>query len=66
MSKELFSAILTGAGCDRSTTDSGRNRAAFAADYLPPELTVTECAAERGFAVSAGTDPMIEDPWEDL
>ena len=66
MCRELVSELPGGAECDRSAVRSGRRRTDFAAGYLPPELAVTECAAESGFAVSGGADPMIEDSWEDL
>ena len=39
----------------------------FGANYLPPEMEVTESVAERGFAATGyENDPMVEDPWEDL
>ena len=66
MCKESVSAAFVGAECDRCATRIGRSRAALAADYLPPELAVAECAAESGFAASGGADPMVEEPWEDL
>lgn len=66
MYREFVSAAFAGAECNRCVIRSGRNHAALAAGYLPPEITVAECAAESGFAVSGGADPMIEDPWEDL
>jgi len=36
--------------------------------YMPPEMIVAECGAERGYAASggAGAEALIEDPWEDL
>jgi len=66
MCEESLSAAESGER-GRYAIRAGRQRSAFAADYLSPELAVTACVVESGFAAT-GTEnePMVEDPWEDL